>query len=133
MDAARGRDDGEHRITGVGIDIEEPAALDRFDEAAVRRAAERLLSPREWAWCRRQPSLRRAFTIVISCREAVFKACRDAPAVAAVQLRMAGGPLAGHAAWNGPESIGARVAWRLRRGVVVALAVAGGERCPSSS
>jgi hypothetical protein len=120
-------------ILGVGIDIEEAAVLNRFDEPAVRRAAERLLSTREWAWCRRQPSLRRAFTIVISCREAIFKAWRDGPTVAALEVRMMGGPLAGHAEWSGPGPVRVRAAWRLRGSAVVALAVAGGVRCPSSS
>jgi hypothetical protein len=120
-------------ILGVGIDIEEPAVLDRFDEPAVRRAAERVLSPREWEWCRRQPSLRHALTIVVACREAVFKACRDAPAVAALGMQMTGGPLAGYAQWSGPGPIRVRVVWRLRGEVVLALAVAGGIGCPSSS
>jgi hypothetical protein len=120
-------------IIGVGLDIEEPAVLDRFDETVVMRAAERLLSPRELEWCLRQPSIRHAFTVVISCREAVFKSCRDAPAVAALEVGVAGGPMAGHAEWNGPGRVRVRVAWRSRGSAVVALAVAGGVGCPSSS
>ncbi len=124
---------GSDGIAGIGIDIEEPAMLNRLGEVAVRRVADRFLSPAEREWCDGQPSLRRALTIVLCCREAVFKACRGAPLVPELAVRMGGGPAAGRAAWTAPAGPAeARVAWRLMGRLVVAVALAGGEGCPSS-
>ncbi|MBA3318075.1 MAG: 4'-phosphopantetheinyl transferase superfamily protein [Gemmatimonadales bacterium] len=58
----------------MGIDIAERHTFSHLDQASIRRAAARWLRPHERAWCAAQPSFREALVVVLSCREAMYKA-----------------------------------------------------------
>ena len=108
---------------GIGLDVEEYGAWRHLGPAALERAAERWLTADERLWCRAQPSLAEALVVVLSCKEAVFKAwagCGSAPDVA---LTLRGSPDRGRARAGHPPVV-VDVEWNRWDGRVVALAVA---------
>ena len=65
---------GVATFEGVGLDLEDPAALDRFDPAALQRMLGRWFDARERQWCLGQAALGPAMVVGICCKEAVYKA-----------------------------------------------------------
>lgn len=108
---------------GVGIDLEAPEALGHLDQAALCRAAERWLTAAERAWCAEQSSLGESLVVVLSCKEAVFKARPGPGPVHEVRLALEGTLEAGRARTE-DGSVTVRVRWRRWRGQVAAVAVA---------
>lgn len=116
-------------VEGVGIDVEEIGAFDRFDHLTIMRASRRWLSPLEQVWCGRQPCLPRAMVVVFSCREAAFKSVRGVRPAHELALRMQGDLSGGHGAlYHGGRRIEIEVTWSVAEGRVLALAVAGDPR-----
>ena len=113
-------------ILGVGLDMEEYAAFRRLDDASVERAARRWLTDRERDWCATQDSFADALLVVLSCKEAVFKASSQDRAAHQVRLAVAG-CCAGGEGWVEQSTVPIRVVWRLWRDQVVALAIATAE------
>ena len=70
------------------MDLAEQSAFSHLDDASIRRAAVRWLRPDERAWCAAQPSFREALVIVLSCKEAVYKAWRASGEVHDLSLSM---------------------------------------------
>jgi phosphopantetheinyl transferase (holo-ACP synthase) len=106
---------------GVGIDLEELDALARFTGRADHLAC-RWLDGAERAWCRAQGHPARAFVVVWSCREAVFKAGTGAAAPGDIRLTLAGTLERGRARAYLQDRLVAAVAWRLAAGHVLAVA-----------
>jgi 4'-phosphopantetheinyl transferase superfamily len=78
------------RPRGIGIDVAEPNAFERFDPIAIERAARRWLTPQERAWCADQPCFRQAMVTVLSCKESAFKALGGPVPVQELTLAMDG-------------------------------------------
>jgi hypothetical protein len=111
-------------ILGVGIDIEERAALARFGRDALERAAARWLSARERRWCAAQESLADAIAVVLCCKEAVFKARGEAgSSMHEVRLVLHGSPDGGRG-WAERSAPAVHVEWSGWGERIVALAVA---------
>jgi phosphopantetheinyl transferase (holo-ACP synthase) len=110
-------------LLGVGMDLAEPSAFSHLDEASIRRAAVRWLRPDERAWCAAQPSFREAMVIVLSCKEAAYKASGASGAVHELSLRMQGRGSRGRAVTEGvdPEVV---ALWEVSHRSILALAVA---------
>jgi phosphopantetheinyl transferase (holo-ACP synthase) len=109
---------------GVGIDLVEQSAFSHLDDRSIRRAADRWLRPAERAWCDAQPSLREAMVIVLSCREAVYKAWSASGEVHELSLSMhrCGGDR-GRAVAVGIDPHVA-VSWVVSNGSILSLAAA---------
>jgi phosphopantetheinyl transferase (holo-ACP synthase) len=110
-------------ILGVGLDMEERAAFRRLDDASVERAARRWLTDKEREWCATQDSFADALLVVLSCKEAVFKAFRQGRAAHQVRLAVEGCCARGQG-WAEQSAVPIRVVWHRWRRQVVALAVA---------
>ena len=84
------RPDSRHAaaLLGVGIDLAEQSAFSHLGDASIRRAADRWLRPAEREWCAAQPSLREAMVVVLSCKEAVYKAWSASGEVHELSLSM---------------------------------------------
>ena len=115
----------EAAVLGVGIDAEERNALRHLDDAALRRAADRWLTPAERAWCAAQGSLEESLVVVLCCKEAAFKAWKGPRVVHQVSLALEGSAAAGRARAEGAE-VAIQVEWRQAAGHIVALALAVG-------
>jgi 4'-phosphopantetheinyl transferase superfamily protein len=110
---------------GIGIDIEDITAFDRFDEAAIRRASACRLSPDEQAWCACQPSAARALLVIFCCREAAFKCSPGTRAAHELVLRMTGGILTGRGTCANAVPFEIEVRWEVAGGRLLALAAGG--------
>jgi phosphopantetheinyl transferase (holo-ACP synthase) len=75
-------------LLGVGIDLAEQSAFRHLGARSIRRAADRWLRPDERTWCATQPSFREAMVIVLSCKEAVYKAWSASGEVHELSLSM---------------------------------------------
>ena len=117
-------------LEGVGIDVEDVAAFDRFDPLAIARAGARWLYREERTWCERQPSPAGALLVVLCCREAAFKSVRGMRPMHELELHLVGEVPAGGGACGGPGRIEIEVAWRVSGGQVLALAAAGDRGAP---
>lgn len=113
----------EPSLLGVGIDIEECGAFRRLDDASVERAAQRWLTDKERDWCAKQDPFADALLVVLSCKEAVFKASNQGRVAHQVRLAVAGCCVRGEG-WVEQSAVPIRVVWRRWRKQVVALAVA---------
>ncbi len=116
-------------LLGVGIDLAEQCAFSHLDDASIRRAATRWLRPDERAWCAAQASFREAMVIVLSCKEAVYKAW-DVPGGAhELSLTMHGCAVSGWAVRPGihPEMVVA--SWEVSGGSILTFAVAAPADC----
>lgn len=123
---------GEAGVTeplGVGMDLAEQCAFSHLDDASIRRAGGRWLRPDERVWCAAQASFREAMVIVLSCKEAVYKA-RAAPGGAhELSLRMHGCAVSGWAVRDGihPEMVVA--SWEVSGRSILTFAVAAPTEC----
>lgn len=111
-------------MDGVGIDLEQVAALARYDEEMIGRAAARWLGERERAWCGAQPSFRDAMLSVLVVKEAVFKATANSGPVHEVRLALLGDPESGLAV-SARGSVRVDAVWYRIGGSIVAVAVVG--------
>jgi phosphopantetheinyl transferase (holo-ACP synthase) len=111
-------------LLGVGIDLAEQRAFAHLGEASIRRAADRWLRPDERAWCAAQPAFREAMVIVLSCKEAVYKAWDSSGEVHELSLAMHGRGVRGRAVTVGtePEVV---ALWDVSDGSILSLAAAG--------
>jgi 4'-phosphopantetheinyl transferase EntD len=109
-------------IRGIGLDMEECAAFRRLDDALVERAARRWLTHKERDWCAKQDSLADAVLVVLSCKEAVFKAWNQDRAAHQVRLALTGSCAEGQG-WAEQSPVAITVGWRRWREQVVVLAV----------
>jgi phosphopantetheinyl transferase (holo-ACP synthase) len=114
-------------LLGVGIDLAEQSAFSHLGDASIRRAADRWLWPDERAWCAAQPSLREAMVIVLSCKEAVYKAWGASGEVHELSLTMHGGGARGRAVTVGIDPEVAAL-WAVSNGSILSLAAAPAER-----
>jgi phosphopantetheinyl transferase (holo-ACP synthase) len=107
----------------VGIDLAEQSAFSHLGDASIRRAADRWLRPDERTWCATQPSFREAMVIVLSCKEAVYKAWDASGAVHELSLAMHGRGVRGRAVTVGidPEVV---ALWEVSNGSILSLAAA---------
>jgi hypothetical protein len=110
-------------LLGVGIDLAEQSAFSHLDDASIRRAAARWLRPDERAWCAAQPSFREAMLIVLSCKEAAYKASGASGEVHELSLMMQGRGSRGRAVTEGVDP-GVVALWEVSQGSILALAVA---------
>lgn len=108
--------------TAVGIDLERLDALDRFDEATVSRAANRLLGGAERRWCATQASPVQGLIVIFCCREAAYKCYRGSPSVMELALDPAGDLSFGRATLG---DVGITVVWRVIENEVLAIAASG--------
>ena len=109
-------------LAGVGIDLAERATFAQLPEAWVQRAATRWLTPGERRWCARQPSFREAVVVVLSCKEAAYKACNGAGGPWDVALLLEGASSSGGSAVAVYEGLRIEVDWGVSSGLVLALA-----------
>jgi phosphopantetheinyl transferase (holo-ACP synthase) len=108
---------------GVGIDLEQRDRFVHLSEPALRHAAERWLTADERAWCGRQGPLAEPLVIVLSCKEAVFKAWPVGRTVHQVTLdALEGSAVGGRAVSRQPVQV--EVRWMTWRQHVLTLAVA---------
>ena len=114
----------EPEALGVGIDLEDGGRFGHLGEAALRHAAERWLTADERAWCARQASLAEALVIVLSCKEAVFKACPWGRTVHDLALDELEGSAAGGRAVARQPSVRVEVRWTRWREQILTVAVA---------
>jgi phosphopantetheinyl transferase (holo-ACP synthase) len=110
-------------LLGVGIDLAERNAFSHLDDASIRRAAGRWLRPDERAWCAAQPSFREAMVIVLSCKEAMYKAWDASGEVHELSLTMHRRKARARVVRDaiGPEVV---AAWEVANGSILTLAVA---------
>ncbi len=111
-------------LLGVGLDLAEQCAFSHLDDAPIRRAADRWLRPDERAWCAAQPSFREAMVIVLSCKEAVYKAWDASGEAHELSLTVHGRAVSGWAVRDGihPEMVVA--SWEVSGGSILTFAVA---------
>jgi 4'-phosphopantetheinyl transferase EntD len=109
-------------ILGVGLDMEECAAFRRLDGVSVEQAARRWLTRKERDWCAKQDSFADAVLVVLSCKEAVFKAWTQDRAAHQVRLALSGSCAEGQG-WAEQSPVAITVGWRRWRQQVVVLAV----------
>lgn len=116
-------------LLGVGIDLAEQYAFSHLDDTSIRRAAGRWLRPDERAWCATQPSFREAMVIVLSCKEAVYKAWNASGEAHELSLTMHGREVSGWAVWDGihPEMVVA--SWEVSGGSILTFAIAAPAEC----
>lgn len=116
-------------LHGVGMDLAEQCAFSHLDDASIRRAAGRWLRPDERAWCAAQASFREAMVIVLSCKEAVYKAWDASGGAHELSLTMHGCAVSGWAVRDGihPEMVVA--SWEVSGGSILTLAVAAPAEC----
>ena len=112
-------------LIGVGIDIEHPARFSHLGEPVLRRAAARWLSPDERAWCALQTSCHEAMLVVLSCKEALYKAWPGIGVAHELRLAIRGSTARGRAAADRCAPVRLEAAWRGSGGTIVTLAVAG--------
>lgn len=105
------------------MDLAERSAFGHLDDAAIRRAADRWLRPHERAWCAAQPSFREGMVVVLSCKEAVYKAGRS-PAAHEASLTMHRHGASGWAVGDDTQSDHVAVWWEISDRSILALAVA---------
>jgi phosphopantetheinyl transferase (holo-ACP synthase) len=110
-------------LLGVGMDLAELRVFAHLGDASIRRAADRWLRPDERAWCSAQPSFREAMVIVLSCKEAVYKAWGASGEVHELSLTMHGCGAGGRAATVGIDPEVAAL-WEVSNGSVLSLAAA---------
>ena len=118
---------GEAGVTeplGVGMDLAEQGAFSHLDDASIRRAGGRWLRPDERVWCAAQASFREAMVIVLSCKEAVYKAWVAPGGAHELSLTMHGCAVSGWAVKDGipPEMVLA--SWEVSGGAILTFAVA---------
>lgn len=111
-------------MQGVGIDLAERSTYGHLSPSSVRRLADRWLRPEERAWCAAQPSFREAVVIVLSCKEAVYKAWGRWGVVPEVSLAMEGHGAGGWAVGSDPAPIQVMACWQVGEASILALAVA---------
>lgn len=112
-------------LLGVGIDIEHRAGFAHLGEPVLRRAAARWLTPEERAWCALQASCHEAMLVVLSCKEAVYKAWPGVGGAHEVRLAIRGSTAMGRATADRCAPVRLEAAWRSSGGTIVTLAVAG--------
>jgi phosphopantetheinyl transferase (holo-ACP synthase) len=105
------------------MDLAEQSAFSHLDEASIRQAADRWLRPDEHAWCAAQPSFREAMVIVLSCKEAVYKAWGASGEVHELSLTMQGHGAKGRAVAVGMEPQVVAL-WEVSNGSILSLAAA---------
>jgi phosphopantetheinyl transferase (holo-ACP synthase) len=110
-------------LLGVGMDLAEQSAFSHLDDASIRRAADRWLQPDERAWCDAQPSFREAMVVVLSCREAAYKAWGATGEILELSLAMHHRRARARVVTDGtgPEVV---VSWEVVNGSILTLAVA---------
>lgn len=79
------------QLVGVGIDVESRDALARYSDEAVRRFAERWLTPAERTWCAGQSDVRAAVVACLCGKEAVWKASRGVEGIERIGVASARG------------------------------------------
>jgi hypothetical protein len=114
---------------GVGLDLTEQRAFSHLDDASIRRAASRWLGLDEHAWCAEQASFREAMVIVLSCKEAAYKAWNAPGGAHELSLTMHGSGVSGWAVRDDvhPEMVVA--SWEVSGGLILTLAVAAPAEC----
>jgi phosphopantetheinyl transferase (holo-ACP synthase) len=108
-------------LLGVGIDLAEQGAFGHLDDASIRRAAGRWLRPDERAWCVAQPSFREAMVIVLSCKEAMYKAWDASGEAHELSLTMHRRGARAATDGIGPEVV---ASWGVTNGSILTFAVA---------
>jgi phosphopantetheinyl transferase (holo-ACP synthase) len=108
-------------LLGVGIDLAEQGAFSRLDDASIRRAAARWLRPDERAWCVAQPLFREAMVIVLSCKEAMYKAWDASGEAHELSLTMHRRGARAATDGIGPEVV---ASWGVTNGSILTFAVA---------
>lgn len=112
---------------GVGIDLEEAGALERFDPWALRRFLERWFSVAEQAWCLAQPNLARALVAGVCCKEAAYKAVGATGLTPdRFEINLAGENILTTARASGNASPRAVVVWTTVNEGILALAMSPG-------
>jgi phosphopantetheinyl transferase (holo-ACP synthase) len=111
-------------LIGVGIDIEQPGRFSHLGESMLRRAAARWLSQDERQWCALQPCCDEAMIVVLSCKEAMYKAWPRPGGAHEVDLAMRGSAAAGRATCDRFAQVRLEAAWRRAGDNIVTLAVA---------
>jgi phosphopantetheinyl transferase (holo-ACP synthase) len=106
------------------MDLAEQRHFSHLDDASIRRAADRWLWPHERAWCAAQPSFREAMIIVLSCKEAMYKAWGASGEFHQLSLTMqhCGARWRAVKAGSGPEVV---ASWEVVNGSILTFAVAG--------
>ena len=110
---------------GVGVDLEDGRALERFAAAALHRFMHRWFTAAERSWCVAHPSLARALVIGIACKEAVYKSIA-APELTPdqVQIEMAEEGVVTTAFVRGAYAVSrTRLVWTVAGQGILALAV----------
>jgi phosphopantetheinyl transferase (holo-ACP synthase) len=108
-------------LLGVGIDLAEQSAFSHLDDASIRRAAVRWLGPDERVWCAAQRSFREAMVIVLSCKEAMYKAWNASGEVHELSLTMHRRRARAATAGIGPEIV---ASWEVTNRSILTFAVA---------
>jgi phosphopantetheinyl transferase (holo-ACP synthase) len=108
-------------LLGVGIDLAEQSAFSHLDDASIRRAAVRWLGPDERVWCAAQRSFREAMVIVLSCKEAMYKAWNASGEVHELSLTMHRCGARAATDGIGPEVV---ASWQVTNGSILTFAVA---------
>ncbi len=111
-------------LLGVGIDLAERSTFGHLDDRSIRRAAARWLRPGERAWCAAQPSFREGLVVVLSCKEALYKAWGDSGQAHELELSMYGREASGWAVRAGRCPARVVALWRVSRGSILAVAAA---------
>jgi phosphopantetheinyl transferase (holo-ACP synthase) len=112
-------------VLGVGIDVEQLEQFSHLDESMLRRAAARWLSAGERRWCASQKSYREAILVVLSCKEALYKAWATPGGAHELMLAMRGSTASGRATSDRFAPVQLEAAWEVSRDSIVTLAVAG--------
>jgi 4'-phosphopantetheinyl transferase EntD len=111
-------------LIGVGIDIEQLGGYSHLGDALLQRAAARWLSQRERQWCALQASCHEAMLVVLSCKEAVYKAWPRPGGAHEVGLAVRGSTAAGRASCDRFAPVRLEAAWRRSGDKIVTLAIA---------
>jgi phosphopantetheinyl transferase (holo-ACP synthase) len=113
-------------ITGIGIDLEDVRALDRFGNRQLQSFLDRWFSPRERAWCLAQPALRTALVTGICCKEAAYKALGKAGThLWQLEVELASEGVPTSATLPSRSSLAVALGWTRRASSVLAIAIAG--------
>jgi phosphopantetheine--protein transferase-like protein len=111
-------------VLGIGIDVERLEQFSHLDESMLRRAAARWLSAGERRWCASQRSYREAILVVLSCKEAVYKAWATPGGAHELILAMRGSTASGRATSDRFAPVRLEAAWEVSRDSILTLAVA---------
>jgi len=109
---------------GVGIDIEHIGRFSHLGESALRRGAARWLSQDEREWCALQANWHEALLVVLSCKEAVYKAWPTAGGAHEARLVMRGSAALGRATTDRFAPVRLDAGWRRTGDSIVTLAIA---------